>query len=307
MSGKLRIYKDKLEGYNKFYQIVKTIKMVSLAKFQQTIPRLKSRDQSVRYTEKCFNFEWEEEAVLKNAQKTLLYVPITSNRGSCGALNSNTFKYVASVLSKNTKLLAVGKKGNDSLSKLFPNELTYAIINDYKFPVGFNFASYVFENAQQQKDVERVQLIYNRYISAGMQRLACINIPPFEQWLERMNKAASTESGEGADKNNYMFANALLNNDETVIKDFYEFHGTLATLNAICENELSEYAARIVAVEGQLTNISSLRAKTLWVYNKTRQGSITAALIEILSAMNAMEGNAAKGVKRTNFWDGAKL
>jgi F-type H+-transporting ATPase subunit gamma len=73
-------------------------------------------------------------------------------------------------------------------------------------------------------------------------------------------------------------------------------------LNAVSENELSEYAARIVAVEGQMTNIMQLQNKTLYMYNKTRQGSITAALIEILSAISAMEGNSAKGVKRNEFW-----
>ena len=68
-------------------------------------------------------------------------------------------------------------------------------------------------------------------------------------------------------------------------------------------NELSEYAARIVAVEGQLTNITSLQQKTGYLYNKTRQGSITSSLIEIISAMNAMESNVAKGVKRNRFWE----
>ncbi len=83
----------------------------------------------------------------------------------------------------------------------------------------------------------------------------------------------------------------------------YDFHATLNVLNAVCENELSEQAARMVAVEGQLTNIMQLQQKTNSLYNKTRQSSITASLIEILSAMSSLEGNAAKGVKREKFWE----
>lgn len=304
MSGKLRLYKEKLEGYKKFYSIVKTIKMVSLAKFQQTVPRAKSRDQAVRYTEKCFGGEWEEEAVIKNASKTLLYIPVSTNRGSCGALNSNMLKYVESILNKNAKIMPIGKKGSTSMMKLFPDQFTWMAMNDQKTPLSFGYASFVFENALQTGEFERIQLVYNRFLSAGSQRLACLNIPPFEPWLEKLNKVASTE---GEDKENYMFANALLNNDEAFVKDYYEFQGTLATLHAVCENELSEYAARIVAVEGQLSNIMQLQNKTQWLYNKNRQGSITASLIEIISAMNAMQGNAAKGVQKTNFWDGAKI
>ena len=298
MSGKLRQYKDKLEGYKRFYSIVKTIKMVTLAKYRMALTRVKTRDFTLRYTEKMFAADFEEDAVIKNASKTLLYLPISTNRGSCGALNSNTFKYIESVLSKNAKVFTVGKKGNDSLSKLFPKEYTYSVINDMKSPMSFGYAAYLYQHASSFADVERTQVIFTRYVSAGAQRTAVYNIPAFDKWLEKLNTSASTET----DKKNYSFANAVLNHEEHVVRDFYDFHATLAILNAVSENELSEYAARIVAEEGQMTNILQLQNKTLYLYNKTRQGSITASLIEILSAMNAMEGNAAKGVKKTEFW-----
>lgn len=215
-------------------------------------------------------------------------------------MNSNAYKYIEELVSKNTKLMPIGKKGNDSLVRLFPANFQHGIINDMKQPMHFGYASFVFENAMSIPDSERVQIIFNRYVSAGVQRQACYNIPTFENWLEKINEDACSD-----DKEKVTFANAVLNIDETDQKDFYEFHGTMATLHAACENELSEYAARIAAVEGQLTNIQQLQNSTLMLYNKTRQGAITASLIEIISAMNAMEGNAAKGVSRTKFWDAA--
>jgi ATP synthase F1 gamma subunit len=304
MSGKLRLYKEKLDGYKKFYQIVKTIKMVTLAKYRLTVARAKTRDLSMRYTEKCFRVaDYSEDALLEAATKVQLYVPISSNRGSCGALNSNTNKYIESVIEagKKVKLIAVGKKGNDSLSKLFPNEFSMAIIHDMKVPLSFTFAAYVYENSLKVPDVERTEVVYSRFLSAGVQRQAVINIPTFDKFLEQIQTAATSEK----DKENNSFANALLSHEEETIRDFYDFHAALAFNHAIVENELSEYAARVVAVEGQLTNIASLQSRTLYLYNKTRQGSITASLIEILSALNAMEGNAAKGVKKKNFWDRA--
>lgn len=301
MSGLLSIYKNKLEGYKRFYSIVKTIKMVTMAKYRLAMPRVKSRDYTLRYTEKCFGEEIDEELVIKNATKTLLYVPISTNRGSCGALNSNTFRYIESCISPNTKIFTVGKKGNDALSKLFPKEYTFAVINDMKQAQHFAYATYILENANTIPDVERTQIIFTRYISAGSQRQAVYNIPAFDKWLEGLTTAASTEEK----KTHYQFANAVLENDENLVRDFYDFHSTLAILNAVCENELSEYAARIVAVEGQLTNIQQLQQRTNYLYNKTRQGSITASLCEIIGAVSAMESNLAKGVKRdgSKFWD----
>lgn len=301
MSGKLRIYKDKLEGYKKFYSIVKTIKMVTLAKFRQAQARVKTRDFTLRYTEKCFSDpHYDEHAVIKKAASesgVLLYIPITSNRGSCGALNSNSYKYIESVAGPKTNLMVIGKKGQDSLFKLFPGAYKFSILNDMKSPMNFCYASFIWENAATVENVMRTQIQFNRFISAGVQRQAVYNIPSYTTWLEGIGADATTTS------NRYLFANALLNNDEEIIRDFYDFHATLSVLNATNENELSEQAARLVAVEGQLTNILSLQTKTQSLYNKTRQGSITASLIEILSAMNSLEGNAIKGVKRNAFWE----
>lgn len=79
MSGRLRVYKEKLEGYKKFYSLVKTIKMVTLAKYQQTVVRVKTRDATMRYTEKAFDTVFDEASVVKNATKSLVYVPICTN------------------------------------------------------------------------------------------------------------------------------------------------------------------------------------------------------------------------------------
>lgn len=304
MSGKLRLYKDKLEGYKKFHSIVKTIKMVTMAKYRVAMARVKTRDFTLRYTEKAFsNPAFDEATVLATAQNPLTYVAVTTNRGSCGALNSNTYKYMESVISKNTNLVAIGKKGNDSMTKLFANEMKFSIINDMKSPLHFGYASFIWENINTIENTERFQLFFHRYISAGVQRPAVYNIPSYTKFLEGLTDAASTEN----QKHRYLFANALLNEEEEFIRDYYDFHATLATLNAVCENELSEQAARLMAVEGQLTNIGQLQARTSSLYNKTRQSSITASLIEILSAMSSLEGNATKGVQRTNFWEGAKM
>jgi len=308
MSGKLRIYKEKLEGYKKFYQIVKTIKMVTLAKYRQTVGRAKTRDMAMRYTEKCFKVaNYNEDALLAAAspKKVQLFIPISTNRGSCGALNSNTNKYIESVIETggkgSIKLMPIGKKGSDSLSKLFPNEFDRGIVHDMKTPLSFSFGSYVYANALEIPEVERMEIVYSRFLSAGVQRQTVISIPNFEKFMENISTAATSEK----DKENNSFANALLCHEEETVRDFYDFHAANAITHALLENELSEYAARVVAVEGQLTNIQSLQQKTLYLYNKTRQGSITAALIEILSALGAMEGNAAKGVQKKNFWDRA--
>jgi len=297
MSGKLKIYKEKLDGYKKFYSIVKTIKTVTMAKFRLAMARVKTRDYGLRYTEKAFKAPQEEAEALKEATKTLLYVPITTNRGSCGPINSNTYKYLETVVSPKTKFLVVGKKGNDSISRLFPAQFQYTVINDFKQALHFGYASYIYENTQTIADVERTQFVFHRFVSAGVQRLATYTLPSYEKWLSNLQTKSSTDT----DKVNYQFANAVLNLDDVVVRDFYDFHATLMILNATCENEHSEYASRLVAVEAQMQNIKGLWDKTQYLFNKTRQSSITAALIEILSAMSAMGGGQGGELKPKFF------
>ncbi|ESL06635.1 ATP synthase F1 subunit gamma protein [Trypanosoma rangeli SC58] len=305
MSGKLRLYKDKLEGYNRFYSIVKTIKMVTLAKYRTAQTRVKTRDFTLRYTEKAFSKpQLAERDAVASAKNSIVYIPITTNRGSCGALNSNTVRCIDLVVSNKMLLMPIGKRGIDSFSKLYPTEFKYGITNDMKEPMHFAYATFIFENALNvAPEADRFQIIFHRFVSAGVQKHAVYNVPSYERWKEDIADAASTDN----QKSRYLFANALQNEEEQFIRDFYDFHASLAILNAVAENELSEQAARLVAVEGQLTNISSLKQRTSSLYNKTRQTGITAALIEILSAMSSLEGNATRGVQRTNFWEGSKM
>nr|CCC93246.1 unnamed protein product [Trypanosoma congolense IL3000] len=301
MSGKLRLYKEKLEGYNRFYSIVKTIKMVTLAKYRAAQGRIRTRDFSLRYTELAFSKPYASRETAVAGKNALVYIPITTNRGSCGALNSNIVRCIDSAVSSKMVLMPVGKRGIDSFSKLYPDEFKYGIINDMKEAMHFGYATFIVENAYEvAKEADRYQVIFNRFVSAGVQRNAVYNIPSYDRWKEDLADAASTDN----QKNRYLFANALQNEEEQLIRDFFDFHAALAVLNAVGENELSEQAARLVAVEGQLTNISSLQQRTSSLYNKTRQFGITAALIEILSAMSSLEGNSAKGVQRTKFWEG---
>ncbi|KNH06998.1 ATP synthase gamma subunit [Perkinsela sp. CCAP 1560/4] len=295
MSGKLRLFKDKLEGYKRFYAIVKTIKMVTLAKFRQSMSRLKTRDGTMRYSEKAFAVK-SDDSIL--SMENVLFLPITTNRGSCGPLNSNIYRYIDGSLNKGCKIMAVGKKGSDSLSRLFPAEYCYTILNDMKNAMHFGYASYILENAAT-RNLPHIQVVYNRYVSAGVQRQSIYCIPNFDKWIEKVATTATSLK----DKDNYQFANAILNMEEEDAKDFFDFHSSLVILNAVCENEHSEYAARLIAVESQMTNIGQLQQKTQYLYNKLRQGNITAALIELLSAMSAMSDSSTKKMSKSRFWE----
>jgi F-type H+-transporting ATPase subunit gamma len=302
--GSLRVWKDKLEGYKKYHQIVKTIKMVTLAKYRQSVIRTRTRDETLRYTRKVFDQPdmSEEDAIAK--YEKLLYVPITSNRGSCGALNANMLRYMEEIASPKMKILAVGKKGLDALPKILPKNFDRTILHDMKQAMSFQFAAYVVEH-MQTFNANRIQVVFNRYVQASVQKMAAFNLPAFEDWKTRIEEESSGDGkveGEGMVQNLAM-QTALGEKDELTLGDFYDFHCALCVLNATSENELSEYAARIVAVENQLNNITGLKQKAEYTYNKTRKELITAELLEIIGTMIVMTAGRKQGLKKSSFWE----
>jgi F-type H+-transporting ATPase subunit gamma len=278
--------------------------MVTLAKYRQTVARTKTRDETLRYTRKVFDqpIMSEEDAISKFEK--LLYIPITTNRGSCGALNSNLIKYLDEISSPKMKILSIGKKGLDALPKLLPHNFDRTVMSDMKHAMSFQYAAYIVDH-MQTFEWNRAQIIYARYIQASSQKMACFNIPPFEDWKTRIEEESSGDGKLEADGmiQNLSMMTALGEKEETTLGEFYDFHLTLTVLNAVCENELSEYASRIVAVENQLNNITGLMHVADYTYNKTRKELITAELLEIIGTMIVMTAGGKKTVTKSKFWE----
>ena len=82
-------------------------------------------------------------------------------------------------------------------------------------------------------------------MSAGSQIHSVYNIPSFAKFTEHLLESSQNEPAENS---NYRMANALLDMEEDDVKDFYEFHKSLVILNAVCENELSEYVLQFIFI-----------------------------------------------------------
>lgn len=303
--GTIRFWREKLAGYKKYHQIVKTIKMVTLAKYRQTVARTKIRDETLRYTRKVLDGPTVEEEDVIAKSDALLYIPITTNRGSCGPLNSNTYRYLGEVESPQMQIISIGKKGLDTLNKVMPDSFDRSIVNDMKQAQSFQFASYVVDH-MKSAEWDRCQIIFHRFHGAASQKLAVFNIPPFDAWRAGIEEDSA---GEGAIAEEGLLQSlpmktALGEKDEGVLEDFYDFHVALSVLNAACENELSEYAARIIAVENQLSNITGLMNEADYTYNKTRKELITAELLEIIGTMIVMNAaGGSGGLSKDTFWE----
>jgi F-type H+-transporting ATPase subunit gamma len=135
MSGKLKEVRERIKSVQSTQQITKAMKMVSASKLrraQQAItemrPYANRLDKMMKNIVANLEGDINSPYVKVREPKKVAIVVITSNRGLCGAFNTNIIKeailkvegvYASQRADKNLYLIFVGKKGYDVLKKRF--------------------------------------------------------------------------------------------------------------------------------------------------------------------------------------------
>jgi F-type H+-transporting ATPase subunit gamma len=220
--------------------------------------------------------------------KNVCIVAITSNRGLCGAYNTNVIKSVTSLLNGkyinqyeagNVTLLFIGKKGRDILSKRFPKA---KLIKDYTEIVGkdfsFNDSVVIAEqlmNAFVEIKYDAIDIAYACFRNAAMQEFI---VEQFLPVVKAVNKQESASS-------NFIFEPTR----ETLLEQLMpavlktQFHKTILDSNA------SEHGARMTAMDKASENAEEILRDLRINYNKARQEAITTELGEIVGGAAALE------------------
>ena len=137
----LKIIKLRMRAVDNIKKITKAMKMVAAAKMKQDVGRLeKGRGFGVGSLSKVFDNEsYLQKKKPTFAIKKTLLVPITSDRGLCGGVNSGVIREVKALVKADPdayKLFVVGDKGSLALTRIFP-ELVNTSITNLVSPINF--------------------------------------------------------------------------------------------------------------------------------------------------------------------------
>jgi F-type H+-transporting ATPase subunit gamma len=216
-------------------------------------------------------------------------VAVASDRGLCGAFNSNIFraiaqrieqKYAAQYKLGKAELFCVGKKSFDFFSKRH-----YEIAGKY---VGI-FNHLAFSHAQTiatelidsflKGEYDVVEIVYNEFKSVISQKVSV------EQFLPIVPAAIAGEKHES----NIPSEMYIYEPDNKQILDaLIPRHLNFQIWRALLESNASEQAARMTAMENATTNAQDLISLLQLNYNKARQASITKELLEIVGGAEAL-------------------
>lgn len=280
----LKEIRNRISSVSSTMQITSAMKMVSAAKLKKAQDAITAmRPYADKLTELLQNFssnlDTDNGSVFtKNREiKNILIVAITSNRGLCGAFNSNIIKQVNELAKNYTKgnvsVMAIGKKANDSLSKEFK-----ILSNESKIFDDLNFTNVaqiaqVLMNKFKDGSVDKIELVYNKFKNAATQ------IVTTEQFLPIV-----TSNDQINNNQDYIFEPSKVEIVKTLIPKSLKTQ----LFKAIRDSFASEHGARMTAMHKATDNATELRDQLKLTYNKARQAAITNEILEIVGGAEAL-------------------
>jgi F-type H+-transporting ATPase subunit gamma len=213
-------------------------------------------------------------------------IVVSTDRGLCGGLNSNTFREAAKLDKNSTVFIAAGKKAAQFLAR---TRRTLAAEYTYKDTPQYSEARAISKAVQKlflDGQVDAVDILYPRFINTLTQTPTTVPFLP-------IGKLTAATAGIGAK------AEELQKSDTT---DVYEFEPDEKTVlgellphslnfklhQILLETKASEQSARMVAMKNATDNAKQIIKDLTLEYNKLRQANITKELLEITTAQMAV-------------------
>jgi F-type H+-transporting ATPase subunit gamma len=277
-------------------QITSAMKMVSAAKLkkaQDAIMQIKP------YTEKLqdilsrivANLKSDVENIYAQSrdEERILLVLITSNRGLCGAFNSNAIKaaihralndYSNQMMAGQVEFVTIGKSGYDFLRKK-----GYKILfngSDLYDNLDFEHVRPVAEKIMElyvDGEFDHVDLVYNQFKNAATQILTEEQFLPIK--MEELSDGDTDRKFV-----DYIFEPSK----DYIVRELIPRTLKLQFYKALLDSHAAEHGARMTAMHKATDNATELVKELNLQYNKARQATITTEILEIVSGAEALKG-----------------
>jgi len=281
----LKEIRNRISSVSSTMQITSAMKMVSAAKLKKAQDAITAmRPYSDKLTQLLVNLsssvDFENVYLSPRKVKNKLVVCVTSNRGLCGAFNSNVIKKcteIANSSDESVSFLCIGKKGADILSKNYNVVQTNNEIFD---DLTFENISAIAEKLMSMflnKEFDSIQIVYNKFKNAATQ------IVIQEQYLPIENNDSENDQKESSD---YIFEPSQVE----IISELIPKSLKTQLYKSIRDSYASEHGARMTAMHKATDNATELRDQLKLTYNKARQAAITNEILEIVGGAEALNG-----------------
>jgi F-type H+-transporting ATPase subunit gamma len=288
----LKEVKNRISSVSSTQQITKAMKMVAAAKLRRAQDNIiQMRPYAKKLSEILQNVSSGPDnivnpyAEVRETNKVLL-VAVSSDKGLCGAFNSNVFKstnatiqskYASQISNGDVEILPIGRKANDYFRKR-----GYKVVEDYynlfsnlRFSNAKNAAEFVMNSFKSGK-YDVVEIVYNEFKNVATQIIRVERFLPIEN-VSSDEKVESTSI-------DYIYEPSK----EEIVEELIPTSLKVQFYKSLLESNASEHGARMTAMDKATDNAGELLKELKLTYNRTRQAAITKEILEIVGGAEAL-------------------
>lgn len=284
----LKELRNRIASVSSTMQITSAMKMVSAAKLKKAQDAVtQMRPYAVKLNAVLSNVSATLDAsenpfAVERPVRRVLLLPVSSNRGLCGAFNTNVFKATRALVASyeaqgaQAEVWGVGKKASEPFRKM---DLVSCDFNATVGAVSFAGAQEIAQKAMEaftSGQVDAVYVIYNRFKNAAVQEVMSEQLLPI---------AAPAAEGQPT-QSDYLYAPSK----EEILMDLIPTTIKIQVFKALLDSVASEHGARMTAMHKATDNANSMRSELRLQYNKARQAAITNEILEIVAGAEALNG-----------------
>jgi len=285
----LRDIKRKITSVKKTQQITKAMKMVAAAKLRRAQDRvIAARPYSRKMLAVIANLAGRVERVqhpllAKREPKKVKLLVLTSDRGLCGAYNTNILRRAVEAVKqfkaegKEVRVNVVGKKGRDFFRKRSAFSLG-KVWSDLGM-IDYDKAADVGKNIVERftaAETDEVYLLYNEFKSVIQQKVTLEKLLPVEPPAESDPFMAAVD---------YLYEPT----PEAILSSILPKHIEVQVYRAMLESQASEMGARMTAMDSATRNAKDMIERLTLKFNKQRQAAITKEISEIVGGAEALK------------------
>jgi F-type H+-transporting ATPase subunit gamma len=303
----LKTIRNRINSVKSTQKITRAMKMVAgarLARAQQRIVALRPyavktaevlRDVTAEVAAKAAEAENRGEAaeaphplLVRRPEKKVLFIILTSDRGLCGAFNSNINRAVEREwrtrqdAGQTLELATIGRKGRDyfqrrkaTITRDFARLYEGLDMHSAKLVSSWLVPRYA------KGEWDAVYLVYNEFRSAISQKTQFERLLP----LPDSDDEPVTASIGGQQAQEFLFEPTR----EALLDRLVPLYVELSIFRALLESQASEFGARMTAMDAATRNAKEMIEKLTLQYNRARQAAITKELMEIIGGAEALK------------------
>jgi F-type H+-transporting ATPase subunit gamma len=297
----LQSVRRKIASVKKTQKITKAMKMVAAAKLKRFQNRiLAARPYALKMRETIRNLSRrvnrESHPLLRKRKSDpphVVLTVVTSDRGLCGAFNTNILRTAITALKEfesrgaQVGVVVVGRKGRDFFRRrawtvrrevvdIF-DKLTF----EHGMVMGEEFLAIDDYVAGR---IDAVYVIYNEFKNVMQQRVVIEQLLPID-WIVEISSVKDLDLPAETAPGAYLYEPS----EDELLKHLLHRNFHVQAYRMLLESSAAEQAARMAAMDGATRNAGELIKKLTTYFNKTRQGVITKELMDIVGGAEALK------------------